>query len=151
MVVKPIRVALAIPLLIFLGASAEAQPGPTLAITSPAPNATVALGQDQEKSVDVVVAVTSFTLKPAGQCGNDPRCGHLHLKIDPAGDSCNIPGRGYNSMNSDVGGNQIKARFGYCHPPSGAHVIGILLAHDNHQPVMLDGKPVTASVAVTAK
>ena len=111
----------------------------------------MALGQDQEQSVEVVVAVTDFTLKPAGQCSGDPRCGHLHLKIDPAGDSCNIPGRAYNSMNSDVGGNLIKARFGYCDPPTGAHVIGILLAQDDHKPVMVNGKPVTALVPVTAK
>ena len=148
---KPIGVALAVPLLAILGAPAGAESDPTLVITSPAPNATVALGQDQEKSVDVVVEVTGFSLKPAGQCNGDPHCGHLHLKIDPTGDSCNIPGRAYNSMNSDVGGNLIKARFGYCDPPTGAHVIGILLAQDDHKPVMVNGKPVTALLPVTAK
>jgi hypothetical protein len=140
-----------VPFLVLLATEAGAQPAPTMVVSSPAPNATVVLGQDQEQTVDVVVAVTDFTLKAAGQCGGDERCGHLHLKIDPSGDSCNIPGRGYNSMNSDVGGNLVKARFAYCDPPTGAHVIGVLLAHDNHQPVMVDGKPVTALVPVIAK
>jgi hypothetical protein len=124
---------------------------PVLTIISPAPNAEIILGGDQEKAVDVTVNVADFTLRPAGKCEGNPKCGHLHLKIDPAGDTCNIPGRPYNSMNSDVGGEVIKAHFGYCQSATGPHVIGILLANDKHAPVIIDGKPVTASVAVTAK
>jgi hypothetical protein len=73
------------------------------------------------------------------------------MKIDPKGDSCNIPGRPYNSMNSDFGGDLIKARFGHCPQALGAHVIGILLADDDHKPILVDGKPVTALVRVTTK
>jgi hypothetical protein len=124
---------------------------PTLAISSPTPDAIITLGDDPEQTVDVVVAVSDFSLRAAGQCGGEVRCGHLHLKIDPADESCNIPGRAYNSMNSVVGGDVVKARFAYCHPASGAHVIGVLLANDNHTPVIVDGKPVTASVTVTTK
>ena len=73
------------------------------------------------------------------------------MKIDPKGDSCNIPGKPYNSMNSDFGGNLIKARFGHCPDALGPHVIGILLADDHHKPIIVDGKPVTALVTVTTK
>jgi hypothetical protein len=46
-------------------------------------------------------------LVPAGECGDNLQCGHVHMKIDPAGDTCNIPGKPYNSMNSDFGGDLI--------------------------------------------
>lgn len=49
------------------------------------------------------------------------RCGHVHLKIDPDGNTCNIPGKPYNSMNSDFGGELIKARFGHCSDDGGKH------------------------------
>jgi hypothetical protein len=73
------------------------------------------------------------------------------MKIDPAGDTCNIPGKPYNSMNSDFGGDLIKARFGHCPEAAGKHVIGVLLADQHHQPILVDGKPVTALVSVTTK
>ena len=73
------------------------------------------------------------------------------MKIDPEGDTCNIPGKTYNSMNSDFGGDLIKARFGHCPSPNGTHVIGILLADQDHKPILIDGKPVTALVTVTTK
>ena len=85
------------------------------------------------------------------QHGGDPRCGHVHMKIDPQGDSCNLPGLPANSMNSDFGGPLIKANFGACPSPTGEHVIGVLLANDQHKPVLVDGKPVTALVKVTAR
>lgn len=122
----------------------------TLEIVWPNQEAVVQLGDDPERVIGVVVK-SSFKLMPAGQCGGDPRCGHLHMKIDPAGDTCNIPGRSYNSMNSDVGGDLIKARFGHCTSPTGRHVIGILLADDQHRPVLAGGKPVTALVEVTTE
>lgn len=94
---------------------------------------------------------SNFKLMPAGQCGSDTRCGHLHMKIDPDGDKCNQPGKPYNGMNSDFGGNLIKADFGVCQTPTGEHVIGVLLADDRHQPVLVGGKPVTALVQVTTR
>jgi hypothetical protein len=130
--------------------SAHAEDRPTLEIVWPPQNAEIVLSADQEGAAGVVVA-SNFALKPAGQCGTDKLCGHVHLKIDPDGDSCNIPGRAYNSMNSDFGGELIKARFGHCPSPAGEHVIGILLADDHHKPVLVDGKPVTALVKVTTK
>ncbi|RUV89012.1 hypothetical protein EOA88_13580, partial [Mesorhizobium sp. M5C.F.Ca.IN.020.14.1.1] len=78
-------------------------------------------------------------------------CGHVHMKIDPAADTCNIAGKPYNSMNSDFGGDLIKARFGHCPDAAGKHVIGVLLADDHHKPILVDGKPVTALVTVTTK
>lgn len=141
-----------IPLLgtVFWACGALAQEAPSLQITWPPEGSTVQLGSDPERSIGVVVQ-SNFKLKPAGQCGGDPRCGHLHLKIDPEGDTCNLPGRPYNSMNSDFGGDLIKARFGPCTSPTGPHVIGVLLADDHHQPVLVNGKPVIALVRVTTR
>lgn len=116
---------------------------PQLEIVWPPPGTVVELGTDAEKAIGVIVK-SNFALLPAGQCGSNRQCGHVHMKIDPDGDTCNIPGRPYNSMNSDFGGDLIKARFGHCPQVSGEHVIGILLADDHHRPILVDGAPVTA-------
>lgn len=129
---------------------ANAQDRPTLEILWPQDGAVVELGGNSEKAIGVVVK-SNFALFPALQCGENQQCGHVHMKIDPAGDTCNIPGRPYNSMNSDFGGDLIKARFSHCPDALGPHVIGILLADDNHKPILVDGKPVTALVTVTTK
>jgi len=123
---------------------------PTLQIAWPPEGATVQLGTDPERTIGVVVQ-SNFKLLPAGQCGSDTRCGHIHMKIDPEGDSCNLPGRPYNSMNSDFGGDLIKARFGPCPSPVGSHVVGVLLADDHHKPILVNGKPVTALVKVSTR
>ena len=136
--------------MIVTGGHAWAQEQPTLQILWPKDGTEVVLGDDPERSIGVV-ASSNYTLRPAGQCGGQPRCGHLHLKIDPASDNCNIPGRPYNSMNSDIGGDLIKARFGHCKTPTGIHVIGILLADDQHKPVLSGGNPITALVKITTK
>jgi len=130
--------------------AAPADAPPTLEIVWPPANATVPLSADAEGAIGVVVK-SNFRLLPAGQCGDDPQCGHVHMKIDPDGDSCNIPGLTYNSMNSDFGGDLIEARFGHCPSPTGPHVIGILLADDTHQPILVDGQPVTALVPITTQ
>ena len=135
--------------LVAAGTCAFAQEAPLLDIVWPPEGALVQLGTDAEAAVGVVVK-SNFILRPAGQCGGVPQCGHIHLKIDPAGDSCNIPGRPYNSMNSDNGGDLIKARFGHCPTAAGVHEIGILLADDHHRPVLVDGRPVVRIVKVTA-
>jgi hypothetical protein len=129
---------------------AVAQDKPTLELAWPQAHSVIAIGDDLEKSIGVVVR-SNFRLLAARQCGDDKRCGHVHMKIDPDGDTCNIPGRPYNSMNSDFGGDLIKARFGHCPSPTGVHVIGILLADDRHQPILVDGRPVTALVTVTTR
>ena len=127
--------------------AAPAQAEPTLNIVWPPAGSQITLGQDAQRAIGVLVS-SNFRLMPAGQCGNDPRCGHIHMKIDPDGDSCNLPGKPYNSMNSDFGGPLIQANFGACTSPGGEHVIGVLLANDKHQPVLVKGKPVTALVKV---
>lgn len=130
--------------------AAQAQDRPTLEIVWPPEGAVIELGSDLEKVVGVVVE-SNFELVPGGACGTNDQCGHIHMKIDPVGDTCNIPELTYNSMNSDFGGDLIKARFGHCPNPLGTHVIGILLADQDHQPVIVDGKPVTALVTVTTR
>ena len=77
--------------------SAVAQDKPNLEIVWPKANSVIALGDDPEKSIGVVVR-SNFKLLAAGQCGDDKRCGHVHMNIDPDGDTCNIPGRPYNSI-----------------------------------------------------
>ncbi len=133
-----------------LSLAAQAQDRPTLEIVWPKAGSVIELGNDTEKAIGVVVKV-NYALLPAGECGDNRQCGHVHMKIDPDGDTCNIPGKPYNSMNSDVGGDLIKARFGHCPDAAGKHVIGVLLADDHHQPILVDGQPVTAVVTVTTK
>lgn len=133
---------------ILAGGTASADEPPTLAVVWPPEGATIPLATDAEGAIGVVVD-SNFRLMPAGSCGDDTRCGHVHMKIDPEGDSCNTPDRPYNSMNSDFGGQLIVARFGHCATVTGEHVIGILLADDNHQPILVDGMPATALVTVT--
>ncbi len=140
----------ALMVLIMSGNVALADPAPTLTIVWPPEGATIPLGPNAEGAIGVVVR-SNIPLAAAGTCPGDTACGHVHMKIDPDGDSCNIPGRAYNSMNSDHGGNLIIARFGHCPSRTGTHVIGILLADDHHRPILVDGKPVTALVRVTTQ
>ena len=120
-------------------------------LTPAAPVATAQeAGADALGTIGVVVK-SNFSLKPAGQCGDDARCGHIHMKIDPDGETCNLPGKPYNSMNSDFGGDLIKAHLGACPTSKGEHVIGVLLANDRHQPVLVNGKPVTALRRITVR
>jgi hypothetical protein len=129
---------------------AAAQETAGLELVWPTETMIVPLGTDTDRVIGVVVR-SNFTLRPAGQCGAEPRCGHIHMKIDPDGNTCNIPGRPYNSMNSDFGGDLISARFGHCPTATGQHVIGVLLADDNHRPILVNGLPVTALVRVTTR
>ena len=129
-------------------ANSAAQEAATLHIVWPPEGSTVPLGHDPERAIGVVVH-SNYTLRPAGQCGQDTRCGHIHMRID--GESCNLPGKPSNSMNSDFGGDLIKARFGPCPSPTGGHEVGVLLANDQHQPILVDGKPVFALVNVTTR
>ena len=129
---------------------AAAQETAGLEIVWPTEAMIVPLGADADRVIGVVVR-SNFTLRPAGQCGAEPRCGHIHMKIDPDGNTCNIPGRPYNSMNSDFGGDLISARFGHCPTATGHHVIGVLLADDNHRPILVNGLLVTALVRVTTR
>ncbi|MFV0677443.1 hypothetical protein [Variovorax sp. tm] len=145
-----IRLAFLFAAALWASAASAQESAPTLQIVWPPEGAVVQLGSDAERSIGVVVQ-SNYRLLAAGQCGGDKRCGHIHMKIDPEGDSCNLPGRPYNSMNSDFGGELIKARFGPCPSPTGEHVIGILLADDQHKPVLVDGKPVTRLVKVTTR
>lgn len=133
------------------GASVQADEPASLSILWPPADAALPLSDAPGQAIGVVVE-SNFALKPAGTCGDDPRCGHIHLRIDPEGTNCNIsPQKPYNSMNSDFGGPIIKENFGFCAEPTGPHVIGVLLADDHHQPVLVNGEPVTALVKVTTE
>ena len=142
--------ALALVSTVLFATTTRAQEAPTLDIVWPPEGITVQAGADALGTIGVVVK-SNFSLKPAGQCGDDARCGHIHMKIDPDGETCNLPGKPYNSMNSDFGGDLIKAHLGACPTSKGEHVIGVLLANDRHQPVLVDGKPVTALRRITVR
>lgn len=147
----PIRFAFLLAAAFWASASLAQPPDePTLQFVWPPEGAVIQLGTDPERAIGVVVQ-SNYALRAAGQCGGDARCGHIHMRIDPEGDSCNLPGRPYNSMNSDFGGELVKARFGACPSPTGRHVIGILLADDHHQPILVDGKPLLRYVTVTTR
>lgn len=124
---------------------------PTIAIAAPSDGAVVILGNDPQRSVELELKVANFALKPQGQCGGAADCGHIHLKIDPAGDTCNAPKSPGNSTNAPTGTNRIRANFAFCPNPLGRHIVGVGLAHDDHSPVLVDGKPVTAFIVVTAQ
>lgn len=138
-------------LLLGLSAAAPATEPPRLRILSPAEDAEVVLGPGPEGSVAVRVEASGFLLRAVGACGGARNCGHLHLKVDFEGDSCNAPGRPYNSRNSDTGGDTILAHLGHCPVPTGRHRIGILLANDDHSTVLVEGRPVIATVTVVAR
>jgi hypothetical protein len=104
-----------------LGPPAQSQDRPTLEIVWPEAGSVIEIDNSSEQAIGVVVR-SNFALVPAGGCGDNHQCGHVHMKIDPAGDSCNIPGKPYNSMNSDFGGDLIKARFSHCPEAVGEHV-----------------------------
>ena len=108
-----LRPILAMSFLALSLTAAHAKDRPMLEIVWPQPGAVIELGSDPEMAVGVVVK-SNFALFPALKCAENQQCGHIHMKIDPNGNSCNIPGRPYNSMNSDFGGDLIKARFGHC-------------------------------------
>ncbi|MEO4002045.1 hypothetical protein [Mesorhizobium sp. CAU 1732] len=145
-----LRNLLVVPAVFLMSTGAMAQDRPTLEVVWPQAGTVIELGSDPEMAIGVIVK-SNFELLPAGACGNNARCGHIHMKIDPEGNTCDIPGRPYNSMNSDFGGDLVKGRFGHCPNPAGSHVIGVLLADDHHQPILVDGQPVTALVEVTTR
>jgi hypothetical protein len=87
--------------------SAHSHEPPTLEIVSPIAGSSIELGADLEKAIGVVLK-SNYALLPAGKCGTNPQCGHVHMKIDPSGETCNIPGMPYNSMNSDVAATSSK-------------------------------------------
>jgi len=65
----------------------HAQDRPMLEIVWPHAGAVIELGSDPEKTIGVVVK-SNFALFPALQCAGNHPCGHIHMKIDPKGDSC---------------------------------------------------------------
>ena len=80
--------ALSVAALALFTSAALAEDAPSLRIVWPVDGMTVPLGSDIEGVIGVVVE-SNFRLAPAGSCGDDPRCGHVHMRIDPQSDDCN--------------------------------------------------------------
>lgn len=122
---------------------------PTLTLTAPAANAVVALGTDADKSIALTFTSTNLTLKAAGQCGSDTsNCGSLAVEVD--GDSCDDAATGTPAVNSRGTASPINARLVHCGTAAGAHVIKLTVVKDDLTPLLANGQPVAAKVAITA-
>ncbi len=115
-----------------VAAAAPAGP-PSVQITAPAPGSTVTTSD-----IPVQVRVQNFQLSPSGMGKSDRAgAGHWHLMLDgmdmshlimPVGmDRFSVPGRGV---------------------APGRHTIIAVLAQNEHDPVMIDGKPVASQVTI---
>jgi hypothetical protein len=139
---------------------------PSVKIVSPAAGATVILGDDANRSVNIELALTNFTFKRLGTCGEDKNCGHAHLWIDPpanlftdltipeigkpaAGHVCDNPAFPANNQNAGTASNVLPAHFVHCKVPTGKHKIFIGLGGDNHLPIAVNGKPVYTMIEIT--
>ncbi len=122
---------------------AEAIAGPAIAITSPAPAATVDLAADF--TVPIAITPSNFTLAAPGTCAGAAGCGHVHLLVDGA--DCNDAGTPYNNAGA---GNSIAAKLALCADVEGEHVATVELHNDDHSPVKGAGDAtVSASVTFT--
>lgn len=117
--------------------------GPAIAITSPAPGATVDLGADF--TVPVAFTASHFTLAAPGACAGAADCGHVHLLVDGA--DCNGAGAPYNNAGA---GSSLAAKLALCATADGEHDVTLELHHDDHSPVKGAGDAtVSASVTFT--
>lgn len=124
------------------GTAGNQNSAPSIAITSPADNATVSATAD----VPIAFTISNFTLRAPGACGGVTPCGHIHVLVDGA--ICNKSGAPYN--NAAVA-SPASALLQNCAKPAGAHTIALELHNDDHTPAKdANGAPVVAKVAVTA-
>ncbi len=114
-------------------------------------NAVVTLADNPQRTLDIAFVTDSFIVRPYGTCEGVLHCGHVHVQIDPEDTSCNYPGKPGNNTNAATGGDKITAIFALCPAPTGPHTLLLSLANDDHSPVLVNGKPVTAKVRVIAK
>ena len=136
------------------GGSSSGGSNATVTIVTPTANSTVT--RDGQGNLPVTFALTNFTLRDPGQCGSLANCGHIHLRIDGTGSTCNSPfteGGGYNNQISS--GTTAQARFNFCTAPAtptGTHTITLQLHDDMHNPVVdSSGQQIQAQVAVTVQ
>jgi hypothetical protein len=144
------RLATALALTLAACGGSSSRPDPTIAITSPAASATVAMANNADKTVTLTYALTNFTVMLVGQCsGVAGLCGHIHVLID--GTTCNdLNGDGYN--NSSYSSSQALAKFALCPMPAASHTVELQLHDDQHHPVNNNaGSQVKASVTFTTQ
>jgi hypothetical protein len=119
---------------------------PTIAVTTPAAGASVALGTDADKSVTLGITLANFDVKPANHCGGLANCGHIHVLID--GSACS--GGGFYNNTDELSATSAVAKFGRCTSPKGAHTVTLELHGDTHDPVLDNsGNKILASVSFT--
>jgi hypothetical protein len=99
---------------------------PSVAITSPTPGETVALGMDVNKSVPIVFTTQNFTLASPGTSGCGSGCGHVNILVD--GTACNANGSPYNATGS---ASPLSALLGLCASPAGSHTVKVELVNDD--------------------
>jgi hypothetical protein len=117
---------------------------PAVRILSPFDGSIIEHASDADKTVPVKFDVTDLRLAPAGTCGKDPACGHVHLLVDGA--SCNAAGEHYNNSGT---ASPLSAKVARCLSATGRHTLTVQLHRDDHSPLNDPlGKHVAASTAV---
>ena len=129
------------------GSSGGGSMEPTISISSPTAGVSVAVTKPND-NVSITFAVTNFTLKMPGSCGAEAgtdNCGHVHILVDEA--ACTPSGSPYNN---DAASSPGIAILSSCPMANGTHTATLELHHDDHSPILVGGKVVSASVMFTA-
>lgn len=115
---------------------------PTIAITTPANNASVTLATDADLSLAISFTTTNFVLRSAGSSGCGVGCGHVNLLIDGA--ACNVAAQ---SQNTQGAASPLNARFALCAAAEGNHTVTLAL-HNNDNTPLTDAKGVTIATSI---
>jgi hypothetical protein len=119
---------------------------PTLAITSPAPGTTILLPEDPAKGVALGFATTNLDLRGPGECDPaDATCAFIVVNVD--GNTCDDPNLPF-PINNVAGPEGATALLGLCPTIPGAHVLTLTAIKGDNSPVMVGGRPLSASVEV---
>jgi hypothetical protein len=146
------RAAILTASVVLAACSGESKPSSPIQIVSPAADASATLLAGEGKELPIAFSIEGITLRPAGTCGSDPDCGHVHLLID--GTACNAPGAPYNvqSAGSPIGDDryEVNALFKWCQMATGSHTVRITLQKDDHSDYTDEaGIHIAAEVKVT--
>lgn len=121
---------------------------PTIAITSPDPEATVTTAPDGDRTVLIAFDVEAINLKAPGTClTGDMPCGHVRVAVD--GGACSSVGDAFNSIAVT---SPAQAHLARCDVAAGSHTVRLLVAHDDGSPWLDDhDEEVAAEVALVGE
>jgi hypothetical protein len=123
------------------GSSSGGGGAPSITITMPAANASVAVTKPTD-TVSVAYTTQNFTgVAPlSASCANTSNnCGHIHVLIDGA--ACTPDGAPYNN---DGFASPVNAILSSCPTVNGMHTVTLELHHNDHSPI-LDANMMTIS------